>query len=148
MVVPVPLEVISMLQMFKESPDKNSASERSPILELLKPHFEEIFDEIEVETVDLTPPLKKTDIKIQYNGENHGNQSSRIQYCIQGVVTVSEGQNNFSPDLVTGVRAVTAIIVEWKSSPTGKQIRVMILFFTFFFLIYLTHVRLILLFFL
>ena len=123
MVVPVPLEVISMLQMFKNYPDKNTESERSPLLEMLMPHFEEIFDEIEVETIEYNESLKNTDnnIKSQYHTENHGNQSSRIQYCIQGVVTVSEGQNNFSPDLVTGVRTVTAIIVEWKSSPTGMQ---------------------------
>jgi hypothetical protein len=122
MVVPVPLEVISMLQMFKDYAEKGNESERSPLLEMLMPHFEEIFDEIDVETVDLTESLKKSDtIKSQYQAENHGNQSSRIQYCIQGVVTVSEGQNNFSPDIVTGVRTVTAIIIEWKSSPTGKQ---------------------------
>ena len=123
MVVPVPLEVISMLQMFKNYPDKNTESERSPLLEMLMPHFEEIFDEIDVEAIEYNESLKNTDnnIKSQYHTENHGNQSSRIQYCIQGVVTVSEGQNNFSPDLVTGVRTVTAIIVEWKSSPTGMQ---------------------------
>jgi hypothetical protein len=122
MVVPVPLEVISMLQMFKDYTDRNTGSERSPLLEMLMPHFEEIFDEIDVETVDFNESLKKTDtIKSQYHSENHGNQSSRIQYCIQGVVTVSEGQNNFSPDLASGERTVTAIVVEWKSSPTGKQ---------------------------
>lgn len=122
MVVPVPLEVISMLQMFKDYPDKSTGSERSPLLEMLMPHFEEIFDEIDVEIIDFNESLKKSDsIKSQYHSENHGNQESRIQYCIQGVVTVSEGQNNFSPDLVTGVRTVTAIIIEWKSSPTGTR---------------------------
>ena len=61
MVVPVPLEVISMLQMFKNYPDKNTESERSPLLEMLMPHFEEIFDEIEVETIEYNESLKNTD---------------------------------------------------------------------------------------
>ena len=47
MLVPVPLEVLSMLQMFRGY----SEQKRSPLLEMLLPHFEEIFDEIDEESV-------------------------------------------------------------------------------------------------
>lgn len=123
MLIPVPLEVMSMLQMFKTFSENNKNSSRSPLLEMLLPHFEEIFDEIDVETVVLTTQSQNTDFKNKNQRKDiveNGNR--RIRYRIQGVVTVSEGESDPLPDLLTGLRAVTAIIVEWKSSPTGNPI--------------------------
>ena len=107
--------------MFKTFSENNKNSSRSPLLEMLLPHFEEIFDEINVETVVLTTQSQNTDFKnknLRKDTVEKGN--SRIRYRIQGVVTVTEGESDPLPDLLTGLRAVTAIIVEWKSSPTGK----------------------------
>ena len=121
MLIPVPLEVISMLQMFKSFSENSENAARSPLLEMLLPHFEEIFDEIETESVVLTAKSQITDFKHKnQRKEIVENGRSRIRYRIQGVVTVSEGESDPLPDLLTGLRAVTAIIVEWKSSPTGK----------------------------
>ena len=123
MLIPVPVEVISMLQMFKTFSENSKNSSRSPLLEMLLPHFEEIFDEIDVESVVLTAQFKNTDFKSKnQRKETVENGNSRIRYRIQGVVTVSEGESDPLPDLMTGLRAVTAIIVEWKSSPTGRAI--------------------------
>jgi hypothetical protein len=123
MLIPVPLEVISMLQMFKSFSENSKNAARSPLLEMLLPHFEEIFDEIETESVVLTAQSQNTDFKHKnQRKEIVENGRSRIRYRIQGVVTVSEGESDPLPDLLTGLRAVTAIIVEWKSSPTGKAL--------------------------
>ena len=127
--IPVPLEVLEMLNMFKTLPDHGSDSRNfsSPLLQMLLPHFEEIFDEIEVETVN-SNTSKKTDFKSEYldnsiekemHSENHGN-GRRIRYCIQGVVTVSEGESSSTLDRSLESRTVAAIIIEWKSSPTGN----------------------------
>lgn len=129
LVIPVPLEVLEMLNMFKTLPDHGSDSRNfsSPLLQMLLPHFEEIFDEIEVETVN-SNTSKKTDFKSEYldnsiekemHSENHGN-GRRIRYCIQGVVTVSEGESSSTLDRSLESRTVAAIIIEWKSSPTGN----------------------------
>lgn len=127
MLIPVPLEVISMLQMFKSFSENSKNAARSPLLEMLLPHFEEIFDEIETESVVLTTQSQNTDFKHKnQRKEIVENGRSRIRYRIQGVVTVSEGESDPLPDLLTGLRAVTAIIVEWKSSPTGKAAAVIL----------------------
>ena len=126
--IPVPLEVLEMLKMFKINPELGSDSSSSPLLQMLLPHFEEIFDEIEVESVN-SVTSKSTDFKTEnfnrlvdkeLHGENHGN-GRRIRYCIQGVVTVSEGESSSIVDRSTESRTVAAIIIEWKSSPTGKE---------------------------
>lgn len=123
MLIPVPLEVISMFQMFKSFSENSKNADRSPLLEMLLPHFEEIFDEIETESVVLTAQSQNTDFKHKNQRKDIvENGRSCIRYRIQGVVTVSEGESDPSPDLLTGLRAVTAIIVEWKSSPTGKAL--------------------------
>ena len=116
-----------MLKMFKTHPELGSDSRNSssPLLQMLLPHFEEIFDEIEVESVN--PNTSKiTDFKSEYldnsiekemNIENHG-FGRKIRYCIQGVVTVSEGESSTLNRSLES-RTVAAIIIEWKSSPTG-----------------------------
>lgn len=110
-----------MLQMFKTFSENSKNSSRSPLLEMLLPHFEEIFDVIDVESVVLTAQSKNTDFQSKsQRKETVQMVNSRIRYRIQGVVTVSEGESDPLPDLLTGLRAVTAIIVEWKSSPTGR----------------------------
>ena len=115
MLVPVPLEVLSMLQMFRGY----SEQKRSPLLEMLLPHFEEIFDEIDEESVVFTAPFIQSDLK---------RREARIIFCIQGVVKVSEADSGFSQDadqiLGIGDEGVSAISVEWKSSPTGKNSRI------------------------
>lgn len=109
--------------MFKSFSENNKNSSRSPLLEMLLPHFEEIFDEIDVETVVLTTQSQNTDFKNKNQRKDTVEKgNSRIRYRIQGVVTVSEGESDPLPDLLTGLRAVSAIIVEWKSSPTGKAV--------------------------
>ena len=116
MLVPVPLEVLTMLQMFRGY----SEQQRSPLLEMLLPHFEEIFDEIDEESVVFTAPFTQSDFK---------RRETRLTYCIQGVVTVSEADSGSSLSLdqtqgngrgEAGGGGVAAILVEWKSSPTGQ----------------------------
>ena len=118
-----------MLKMFKTHPELGSDSRNSssPLLQMLLPHFEEIFDEIEVESVN--PNTSKiTDFKSEYvdnsvekelHTENHG-FGRKIRYFIQGVVRVSEGESSSTLDRSLESRSVAAIIIEWKSSPTGN----------------------------
>jgi hypothetical protein len=116
MLIPVPLEVISMLQMFKSFAENSKNAARSPLLEMLLPHFEEIFDEIETESVVLTAQSQNTDFK-------HKNQRKDIvEIESKAWLRCLKGESDPLPDLLTGLRAVTAIIVEWKSSPTGKAL--------------------------
>ena len=106
-----------MLQMFRVN--DYADQKRSPLLEMLLPHFEEIFVEIDEESVVFTAPLIQSDLK---------RRETRIIFCIQGVVKVSEADSGFSQDadqiLGIGDGGVSAISVEWKSSPTGNTNRI------------------------
>jgi hypothetical protein len=113
MIIPVPLEVIGMLNMFKENKKDNKTS--SLLLRILLPHFEEIFDEIVVKSVVLTAS----------NSSNTDLNEKEVKYEIQGLVNVYEGGTGekgggLAPLGVGDDSSV--VIIEWKSSPLGMYI--------------------------
>ena len=126
MLIPVPVEVTSMLKMVKGY-NQQIKLNGSPLLEMLLPHFEEVFDEIEIETVVVTTPYKNTDLNTNTsNTNNMRTNSTKLIYCIQGIVTVSEAVNTLSQGLGLGLENGEgpgdsgAVVVEWGSSPTGN----------------------------
>ena len=104
--------------MFKNY-EYSAESVKSPLLELLLPHFEEIFDEIDVESVVITT-----------NSELDGFEGTRKEaYRIQGVVTISEAKNrNTAFSTTSDSGSVTAVLVEWKSSPMGTYVLLFLVF--------------------
>jgi hypothetical protein len=117
MLIPVPIEVMTMLKMFKAQklPPTEDFSPPS-LISMLLPHFEEIFDEIEVKTVVLTAPYKNTDLKMKKEIRVSENIEI-VKYVVQGLVSVYEdgkgGKGEFG-------EASTVAVIEWSSSPLGE----------------------------